>query len=132
MLQVLGPVIDRGVEAERERRALIQAVEERKAARNANAQEVAKRKKAKENADDLIAHGRALGDEIATLERELAAVEDELQRTLLEIPNITLPNVPGGGEENNVIVKTWGEPRKSEGVKPHWEIGAQLGMIDLE
>ena len=131
-LDGLAAIVDRGVDAERERRALIQAVEERKAARNANAQEVAKRKKAKEDADDLIAQGRALGGEIEKLEQELAVVEAQLQRTVLEIPNITLPTVPAGGEENNVIVKTWGEPRKSDGVKPHWEIGARLGMIDLE
>jgi seryl-tRNA synthetase len=131
-LDGLAAVVDRGAAAERERRSLIQAVEERKAARNANAQEVARRKKAKESADDLIAQGRGLGEEIAKLERELSAVEAELQRTLLEIPNLTLPNVPAGGEEHNVVVKTWGEPRESAGVKPHWEIGAQLGMIDLE
>lgn len=132
MLDALAPVVDRGVQAERERRTLIQAVEERKATRNANAQEVAKRKKAKQDADDLIAQGRALGDEITTLEHELAAVEAELQRILLEIPNVNLPNVPSGGEENNSIVKTWSEPRTSDGVKPHWDVGAQLGIIDLE
>ena len=131
-LDTLSPTIDRAVEMERDRRTLIQAVEERKAARNASTQEVARRKKAKENADDLIAQGRALGDEIAKLETELAAVETELDRIVLEIPNITLPNVPAGGEEQNVVVKEWGTPRSSEGVRPHWEIGAQLGMIDLE
>jgi seryl-tRNA synthetase len=45
-LDALAPLVDRGVELERERRTLIQATEERKAARNANAQEVAKRKRA--------------------------------------------------------------------------------------
>lgn len=131
-LDTLAPVIDRGAEAERRRRELIQAVEEKKAARNANAQEVARRKKAKEDADDLIAQGRALGEQIATMERDLAGVEEELRRTLLEIPNVTLQDVPEGGEENNRIVKEWGTPRSSEGVRPHWEIGAQLGMIDIE
>jgi seryl-tRNA synthetase len=131
-LDALAPTIDRGVAAERERRTLIQAVEERKAARNANSQEVAKRKKAKEDADDLIAQGRALGEEIGMIERELATVEAELASIVLEIPNITLPNVPAGGEENNVIVKEWGTPRSPEGVRPHWEIGAQYGIIDVE
>jgi seryl-tRNA synthetase len=131
-LDTLAPVVDRGHELDRARRTGIQAVEERKAARNANAQEVAKRKRAKESADDLIAQGRSLGDEIATLERELASAELELQRLLLEIPNVTLPDVPPGGEEQNVIVREWGTPRSSEGVKPHWEIGASLGMMDLE
>lgn len=131
-LDTLAPVIDRGAAAERERRTLIQSVEEKKAARNASSQEVAKRKKAKENADDLIAQGRALGEDIARMEQELAAVEAELQRTVLEIPNVTLPNVPEGGEEKNQIVREWGTPRKSEGVKPHWEIGQALGLFDLE
>jgi seryl-tRNA synthetase len=132
ILDTIGPFIDRGEELDRERRRLIQAVEERKAQRNASAQEVAKRKRAKEDADDLIAIGRALGDEIAQFERELATVEDELHRVLLEIPNVTLRHVPAGGEDQNVIVSEWGTPRSPDGVKPHWEIGAQLGMIDVE
>jgi seryl-tRNA synthetase len=132
VLDTLAPVIDRGQAVERERRTLIQAVEERKAQRNAIAQEVAKRKRAKEDADDLISQGRALGDEIGQLEQELGSTEAELNRALLEIPNITFANVPEGGEENNVIVREWGTPRASAGVKPHWEIGAKLGMIDIE
>jgi seryl-tRNA synthetase len=131
-LDALSPVLDRGVALEKERRTLIQAVEERKAARNANAQEVAKRKRAKEDAGDLIAQGRALGEEIGRLEGELGGVEAELQRLLLEIPNVTLPAVPGGDEEHNVVVREWGAPRAPDGVKPHWEIGADLGIIDLE
>src|SRR5512132_2255956 len=87
VFDTLGRFIDRGEELDRERRRLIQAVEERKAQRNASAQEVAKRKRAKEDADDLIALGRALGDEIAQFERELATVEQELQSTVLAIPH---------------------------------------------
>jgi seryl-tRNA synthetase len=131
-LDTLAPVIDRGVAAERERRTIIQSVEEKKAARNANAQEVARRKKAKENADDLIAQGRALGDEIGAMEQQLTVVERDLQQVVLELPNIPLPQVPDGGEENNVVVREWGTPRSPEGVKPHWEIGAALGLFDLE
>ena len=125
-------LIDRGEGLERDRRTLIQAVEERKAARNTNAQEVARRKKARESADDLITRGRELGDEIARLEGELDSVEGRLRTILLELPNVTLPDVPAGGEEHNVIVKEWGEARDSAGVRPHWEIGASLGIIDLE
>ena len=125
-------LIDRGEALERDRRTLIQAVEERKAARNANAQEVARRKKAKESADDLITRGRELGEEIARLEGELDAVAGRLHTILLELPNATLPDVPAGGEEHNVVVRQWGEPRAAAGIRPHWEIGAALGIIDLE
>jgi seryl-tRNA synthetase len=125
-------LIDHGESLERERRMLIQAAEERKAARNSNSQEVARRKKAGEPVDELIARGRQLGDEIARLEGELDTVEGRLRTILLELPNATLPDVPAGGEDSNVIVKQVGEPRDSAGVRPHWEIGAQLGIIDLE
>ncbi|HEY2065246.1 MAG TPA: serine--tRNA ligase, partial [Gemmatimonadaceae bacterium] len=60
-LTALGPQLDRCEGLDRDRRLLIQAVEERKAARNASSQDVARRKKAGEPADEIIAHGRALG-----------------------------------------------------------------------
>src|SRR5918911_2812799 len=95
-LEALGPVIDRAVDLDRERRTLIAAVEERKAARNANSEEVARRKRAKESADELITEGRALGEEISRLEGELAEREHRLEQAMLEIPNVTLPEVPAG------------------------------------
>jgi len=125
-------LIDRGEDLDRDRRTLIQAVEERKAARNTNSQEVARRKKAKEPADELIASGRELGEEIARLEGELDAVEGELRAMLLVLPNVTAPGVPAGGEECNRVVREWGTPRDAAGVRPHWEVGAALGIIDLE
>jgi len=131
-LEALGPVLDRAATLERDRRALIQAVEERKAARNASTQEVARRKRAGEPADDLITAGRALGEEIARLEGDLAVVEREMQGILLEIPNVPLPDVPDGGEENNRVVRSWGTPRESAGVRPHWEIASERGWLDLE
>jgi seryl-tRNA synthetase len=131
-LGTLGPQLDRGEGLERDRRLLIQAVEERKAARNAGSQEVARRKRAGEPADDLIAIGRALGEEIGRLEQELADSEGQLAAILLEVPNITLADVPAGDESNNVVVRSWGEPRPPEGVRPHWEIAAEHGLFDLE
>lgn len=126
-----GPLIDRGVALDVDRRTTIQAVEERKAARNANSQEVARRKKAREDADELIAFGRELGDEIARLEGELATIEAELNDILLGIPNVTLDDVPEGDESANQVLVSWGTPRPSGGVKPHWEVGEALGILDL-
>lgn len=130
-LEALAPLIDRGVALDVERRAMIQAVEERKAARNANSQEVARRKKAREDADALIAQGRALGEEIARLEGELAQSEQALQQILLELPNLPLDEVPAGDEGNNRVENAWGEPRTGEGLKPHWELADALGILDL-
>jgi len=130
-LDALAPRIDRADVLDRERRSLIQRADEQKATRNAATQEVARLKKGKESADALIAQTRALGDEISALELELAGVESELGDILMQLPNIPLADVPDGGEESNRIVRAWGEPRDSAGVRPHWEIGEQLGILDL-
>lgn len=131
-LDALAPVLERAEGLERDRRTMIQAVEERKAVRNATSQEVAARKRNREDASDLIARGRDLGEEIAKLEGELGDIEQQLQRILLEVPNITLPEAPAGGEDNNRIVKEWGTPRRDAGLQAHWDIGARLGLLDLE
>ncbi|HYC49951.1 MAG TPA: serine--tRNA ligase [Gemmatimonadaceae bacterium] len=131
-LDGLTSVLTHAETLERDRRAMIQAVEERKAARNLASQEVAKRKRNKEDADELIARARDLGDEISKLEGELGSIEEGLRTILLELPNMTLPGVPTGGEEHSRIVKEWGTPRRDAGLRPHWEIGAQLGIIDTE
>ena len=130
-LDALGETIDRAEGLDRDRRTLIQAVEERKAARNAMSQDVAKKKRAGENADALIEQGRALGDEIARLEKERGEADAALERILLDLPNLTLADVPEGGEEQNAVVGEWGEPRPADGVKPHWEVGETLGLLDL-
>ncbi len=128
----LSPTIDRAEALDRSRRETIQAVEERKAARNAVSLQVGQRKRAGESADDLQQQSRALGDEIARLDRELAETEGELSRILLELPNVTLDHVPSGGEEHNATIRSWGTPREGARVQPHWEIGSKLGLIDFE
>jgi len=131
-LDALSPAIDRAVDLDKSRRDTIQAVEERKAARNAVSQQVGQRKRAGEAADDLQQQSRELGDEIARLDRELAEMESELSGILLELPNITLDQVPAGGEESNAVVRSRGTPREGARVQPHWEIGTRLGLIDFE
>lgn len=130
-LDVYAASLDEGAQLDQRRRAAIQAVEEKKAARNANSQEVARRKKAGEDVTGLIASGRALGDAITELESELAAAETRLNELLMELPNFVLDDVPAGDESCNTVVKTWGTTRASDGVRPHWEIGEALGIVDL-
>ena len=130
-LDVLGPLVDRALELDVERRALIQATEERKAARNAASQEVARRKKAGERADDLIEQTRQLGMEIGRLEAELAEVEAKLEQILFELPNTPLADVPPGGEDEGQVLRSWGTPREDAELKPHWDIATALGMLDL-
>jgi seryl-tRNA synthetase len=131
-LEALAPIIDRAETLDRERRLLIQAGEERKAARNALSQEVAKRKRAGENAEDLVRQGRDLGEEIARLESELSTIESTLSGILFEIPNLPLDDLPLGGEDDGMLVREWGTPRAAAGLKPHWELAEPLGILDLE
>jgi seryl-tRNA synthetase len=131
-LDALGNVIDRAQQVDAERRGTIQALEERKASRNSITQEVAKRKRAGENTDELLAQSRTLGEEISRLEAELGTLESELEKAMLELPNVTLPDVPEGGEESNRQIRSWGTPRTSADLKPHWDIGVALGLIDFE
>jgi seryl-tRNA synthetase len=77
------------------------------------------------------------GARIAALEVELAALEAELDELMLRIPNPADPDVPVGGEEASVIVRSWGEPAphiRADGsaVRPHWDAGAALGMLALD
>jgi seryl-tRNA synthetase len=55
-----------------------------------------------------------------------------LSRILLEIPNIPLAQVPDGGEESNAVVRASGKTREGDRIKPHWEIGEALGLIDFQ
>ncbi|MGQ0538328.1 MAG: serine--tRNA ligase [Gemmatimonadaceae bacterium] len=125
------PSVEEGITLDLRRRAAIQAVEEKKALRNANSQEVARRKKTGEDAGGLIESGRALGAEIGALESRLSEIERQLGDLLLGLPNVPLDDVPAGGAEANIVLRSWGSPRAQDGVKPHWEVGEALGIVDL-
>src|SRR6476469_8173021 len=77
-LDALSPTLDRAINLDQTRRETMQAVEERKAARNTGTQQVGQRKRAGEPADDLQQQSRALGEEIAKLDSELAETESRL------------------------------------------------------
>jgi seryl-tRNA synthetase len=78
--------------------------------------------------------GRALRAEIQSLEEEVRHLDEQLEELLLQVPNIPQPDVPIGKDENdNVIVRSWGEPKTfSFKPRPHWELGGKLDIIDFE
>jgi seryl-tRNA synthetase len=83
-----------------------------------------------------IAHerGRKLREQIKKLEEEVRVIDGKLEELLLTIPNPPQPNVPlGAGDDDNVVVRTWGEPKTFDfEPAPHWELGENLGIIDFE
>lgn len=127
-------MVDRVVELDEERRRLVSDVDALRARRNEVSPQVAALKKEgrHEEAERVIAEMRSVSDQISEKEARLGEVEDEIQRLLLNIPNLTLDDVPAGGEEANQVVRTWGEIRRFDfQPRPHWEIGESLGILDL-
>lgn len=127
----LAPVLDRAETLESERRTAITELEAQQARRNQVSQEVARVRRAGEDATALIAEGREIGERVNALEARRNDAEAAVQQILYELPNLTLDEVPAGGEDANTVVRSWGEPRDSAGIRPHWEIGESLGMLDL-
>jgi seryl-tRNA synthetase len=120
------------LDLDRQRRELLVASETLKARRNAETEEVAKRKRAGAPADELLAALKQSSDEIKLLDAKLKAVDDALEPELLTVPNILLPDVPDGDATKNLVLRAWGDiPTFDFTPKPHWELGEALGILDL-
>lgn len=131
-LDELAPVLDRAEALERDRRSAITELEAAQARRNKLTQEVAQRRKANEDATALMAEARGVGESISALEQRRSEADAAVQQLLYELPNITLAEVPEGDERHNTVVRSWGTPREDGAtIKPHWEIGETLGVLDL-
>lgn len=128
----LGEWVDSIVELDRTWRTLVTEVERLKAQRNTQSEEVARRKRAREPVDDLLASLKDSGERVRALEAESTAAERRLQDLLLSTPNVPHPTVPTGPGDHNRLVRTWGEPPRLDfPPRPHWEIGESLGLLDL-
>lgn len=128
----LPAMIDRILALDEERRAGLGEVNELKAERNAASRTVGELRRAGSDADELIERTRALGDRIVALDDRIREAEAELRDALLRLPNTPHEAVPEGGEENNRVLSSWGQPRDfGFEPRPHWEIGEALGLLDL-
>ncbi|HIF72169.1 MAG TPA: serine--tRNA ligase [Dehalococcoidia bacterium] len=124
------PPIDRILELDGRRKALIQEADTDRARRN-NVSKAIGNEKRKPTPEE-IAEMRETGDRIKTVEAELATVLEELNEILLPIPNTPLDDVPDGlDEESNVIIRTSEGDTSTHG-NAHWDIAPALGILDLE
>ncbi|HYI67961.1 MAG TPA: serine--tRNA ligase, partial [Candidatus Limnocylindrales bacterium] len=128
-------VVDRALELAERRRVLIAEADRTKAERNAASERIANAIRggadpASDETQRLKDTSRIAAAGIKALDADLATVQAELDDAMLRIPNPADPDVPIGGEEANVTVRSWGEPLPREDRRPHWEIAAQLGLID--
>jgi seryl-tRNA synthetase len=124
--------IDEIVALDRHRRELLTTVEQWKAQRNQQSGEVGLRRKAGENPTELLERLKDLADRVKQGDEQIATAERALEDLLLQIPNLPRPEIPTGDASANRVVRTWGEPRTFPfPPKPHWELGASLGLLDL-
>jgi seryl-tRNA synthetase len=117
-----------------ERRQAITQTETLKAKRNQASEEIARRKQNKQDAAELIQESKDLREKISEGEKKAVEADGRLREILTSIPNIPHPTVPVGlSEHDNVEVRRWGTPPQfSFKPMPHWELGEQLGVLDLE
>jgi seryl-tRNA synthetase len=115
------------------RRQVIQEAEALKAERNKVSDEVARLKRAKENADHLIAAQREVGDRLKALEAAEKEAEAAFRAFLANLPNLPHETVPVGKDEHaNVEIKRWGTPAVIEKPLDHVDLGTKLGILDLD
>jgi seryl-tRNA synthetase len=113
-----------------ERRTLLGAVEQLRARRNANADKM----KGGKPQPELIEEGKRIKVELAEAEGRLQGVDERYEQLLKAVPNMPLDFVPvGATEDENVVVKTVGEPTKFDFTPKHdFELGELHDIIDKE
>ena len=122
-----------------ERRQIIHSTETKKAERNKASDEIAKLKKAGQDAGSILARMKEVSEEIKQNDVRIAELDERLRQFLLTVPNIPHASVPvGKGAEGNVEVRRWSPPGTSMPPrfdftpKPHWELGEAAGILDFE
>ena len=116
-----------------ERRAALQETETLQAEANRANKAISEKKKAGEDAAGAIAAMKEVAERIKLLKARAAELEAEVEALYLRVPNVPHASCPEGGEENNRLVRTWGEPLRPDfTVMPHWDLGAELGILHPE
>ncbi len=125
--------VDEVLRLDEKRRALILDVEVKRSERNSVSKEISRMKDPDERNIKIEAM-RLLGDEISALDEKLRAAEQALTAAVAVIPNIPDDDVPiGVDDKDNIVIRQVGTPRSFDfEVKPHWDLGTALGIIDFE
>jgi seryl-tRNA synthetase len=132
-------MVDTALALDERRRNLVGEADRLKAERNAASKRIGEAVRAGADPDgpvvaELRTTASAVRERVGALDAEIAQVEAELEEAMLAIPNPADPDVPVGGEEANVVVRSWGEvlahAERGWTRRPHWELAEQLGIID--
>ena len=124
--------IDRLVELDVERRALIADTEAKKAEQNKISKQIPLFKKEGKDVAPIFAEMKVLSDTVKAETEKIAAIDDEIERTLHSIPNMPNEKCPiGKDDKENSEIRRWSTPRDF-GFEPkaHWDLGKDLGILD--
>lgn len=126
--------IDRLLELDVERRALIADTEAKKAEQNKISKMIPQLKKEGKDVAPIFAEMKELSDTVKADTDKIAAIDEEIEKIILFIPNLPNESVPVGADDSeNVEIRKWGTPRDF-GFEPkaHWDLGKSLGILDPE
>ena len=117
-----------------QRRDLMNEADNLKNRRNEESKKIAAIKKAGGDARPIMEEMKKVGDEIARLDAQVKALDEEMERFLMTVPNFPHESVPVGRDErDNVEQRRWGEPRRFPWEpKAHWDIGTDLDILDFD
>mgnify|MGYP000887882303 CR=1 FL=1 len=119
---------------EAERKIIQTQTQELQAQRNAASKKIGQAKSKSEDASAIMAEVANLGDALKQAEEHLERIQQQLQKILLEVPNLPHASVPEGKDETgNVQIRRWGEPRPFDfDIQDHVSIGEGLALLDFE
>ncbi len=126
--------IDAVIALDEKRREILFEAEKLKAKQNEETKKIPMLKKEGKDTTAIFAEMKEISEKIKALDEKLRDADEELKQALLRIPNIPNDNVPDGDtDEDNIEIRKFGEPRKFDfEVKPHWDLGKELGMLDAD
>ena len=115
------------------RRAAIGEADALKAELNASSRAVGEAKRSGADASALLAESGALSRRVDAAGAAAKVADEAFMLLLRQVPNLPADDVPDGDASGNLVLRTWGEPRPAHpDVKPHWDLGTSLGILDLE
>ncbi|MCG8607837.1 serine--tRNA ligase [bacterium] len=125
--------LDRLLELDSQRREIISEVEKLKHERNIESHKIAGLKREGKDAGEQIAKMQEVATKVKERDEALRNIEGQMQEIQIWIPNLPHNTVPiGTGENDNIEMKSWGEPPKIDfQPKAHWEIAEALGIVDF-
>ena len=126
--------IDKVLELDEKRRAILVDVEAKKAEQNKVSKEIPQLKKAGQDTSEIMARMKDLSQEVKSLDAEVKEIESQIEEQLLFIPNTPNKEVPVGKDDTeNVEIRKFGTPREFDfEPKAHWDLGTDLGILDFE